>query len=76
MAFTRITIEPDKMGGMPCLRGLRIPVATVVDMVAAGMTHAEILENYPDLEEEDIGEALRYAAAAVRERQLPQVAAA
>jgi len=76
MAFTRITIEPDKMGGMPCLRGLRIPVATVVDMVASGMTHAEILENYPDLEEEDIGEALRYAAAAVRERQLPQVAAA
>jgi uncharacterized protein (DUF433 family) len=61
MAFTRITIDPNKMGGMPCLRGLRIPVATVVDMVAAGMTPAEILEDYPDLEEEDISEALRYA---------------
>jgi uncharacterized protein (DUF433 family) len=76
MTFTRITIDPDKMGGMPCLRGLRIPVATVVDMIAAGMTPAEILEDYPDLEEEDISEALRYAAAAVRERQLPQVTAA
>ena len=76
MAFTRITIDPEKMGGMPCLRGLRIPVATVVDMVAAGMTPAEILADYPDLEEEDISEALRYAAAAVRERQIPQVTAA
>jgi uncharacterized protein (DUF433 family) len=75
MAFVRITVNPDQMGGLPCLRGLRIPVAAVIDMVAAGMTHAEILAAYPDLEEEDIFEALRYAAAAVRERQLPQVTA-
>ena len=59
------------MGGVPCLRHLRIPVATVVGMVADGMTEAEILEAYPDLELEDIRDALRYAAEAVRERQLP-----
>jgi uncharacterized protein (DUF433 family) len=73
MGFTRITINPEQMGGLPCLRGLRIPVASVVDMVAAELTPAEILDAYPDLEVEDIREALRYAAAAVRERQLPQV---
>jgi uncharacterized protein (DUF433 family) len=71
MIFTRITVNPNQMGGVPCIRGLRIPVATVVDMVADGMTEAEILEAYPDLEREDIREALRYAAEAVRERQLP-----
>jgi len=59
------------MGGVPCVRGLRIPVATVVGMVADGMTETEILATYPDLEREDIREALRYAAAAVRERELP-----
>lgn len=60
------------MGGVPCLRGLRIPVATVVGMVAEGMTTDEILRAYPDLEREDIQEALRYAAEAVRERELPR----
>ncbi|HET7151695.1 MAG TPA: DUF433 domain-containing protein [Candidatus Acidoferrum sp.] len=70
-AFPRITINHKQMGGLPCIRGLRIPVATVVDMIAEGMTHERILEAYPDLEEEDIREALRYAAAAVRERELP-----
>jgi len=55
------------------LRGLRIPVATVVDMVADGMSFDEILQAYPDLQQEDIGEALRYAAEAVRERELPLV---
>lgn len=59
------------MGGTPCLRRLRIPVATVVEMVAEGMTTEEILAAYPDLEREDIAEALRYAAEAVRERELP-----
>ena len=62
------------MGGVPCVRGLRIPVATVVGMVADGMTEAEILEAYPDLEAADIREALHYAAEAVRERELPLVA--
>jgi len=61
------------MGGAACIRGLRIPVATVVAMVADGMTNAEILEAYPDLESEDIREALRFAAEAVRERELPLV---
>jgi len=59
------------MGGVPCLRGLRIPVATVVGMTADGLTDADILAAYPDLEREDIREALRYAAEAVRERELP-----
>ncbi len=67
-----ITVNPEQMGGAPCLRGLRIPVATVVSMVADGMTHDEILDAYPDLEKEDIQEALRYAAEAVRERELPR----
>jgi uncharacterized protein (DUF433 family) len=71
MEFRRITLNPDQMGGMPCIRGLRIPVATVVAMVADGMTEDEILRHYPDLEREDIREALRYAAEAVREQVLP-----
>ena len=71
MPFQRITVKPDQMGGVPCIRGLRIPVATVVAMVADGMTEDEILRDYPDLEREDIREALRYAAEAVRERELP-----
>ena len=50
------------MDGVPCIRGLRIPVATVVDMFADGMTAAEILNAYPDLEAEDIHEALQFAA--------------
>ena len=75
MKFTRVTIEQDKMGGVACIRGLRIPVATVVGMVANGMTEKEILNAYPDLEQEDIREALLYAAEAVKERQIPFVAA-
>jgi uncharacterized protein (DUF433 family) len=71
MALDRITVDSEQMGGVPCLRRLRIPVATVVGMVADGMTEREILEAYPDLEVDDIREALRYAAEAVRERQLP-----
>lgn len=71
MTFPRITAEADKMGGQPCIRGLRIPVATVVAMVADAMTVEEILTDLPDLEAEDIAESLRYAAEAVRERELP-----
>ena len=74
MKFTRITVNPKEMGGVPCIRGLRIPVATVVGMVADGMTQAEILKAYPDLEAADIREALQYAAEAVRERELPLAA--
>lgn len=71
MKFTRITIDQKQMGGMPCIRHLRIPVATVVEMVADRMTEPEILKAYPDLEAADIAEALKYAADAVRERELP-----
>jgi len=75
MRFQRITVNPKQMGGVPCIRSLRIPVATVVAMVAEGMSEEEILAAYPDLEPEDIKEALRYAAEAVRERELPLVPA-
>ena len=71
MKFRRITVKPTQMGGVPCIRELRIPVATVVGMVAEGMTEAEILRAYPDLEAEDIREALLFAAESVRERELP-----
>ncbi|OGP55534.1 MAG: hypothetical protein A2Y65_00785 [Deltaproteobacteria bacterium RBG_13_52_11] len=73
MRFTRITVDPLQMGGVPCIRGLRIPVATIVDTVAEGVGEKEIITLYPDLEPEDIREALRYAAEAVRERELPLV---
>lgn len=62
------------MGGVPCIRGLRIPVATVVGMVADRMGTQEILTAYPDLEAEDVEQALRYAAEAVREREIPLTA--
>jgi uncharacterized protein (DUF433 family) len=62
------------MGGAPCVRGLRIPVATVVGMIADGMSEPEIVAAYPDLEPEDVREAIQYAAEAVRERELPLAA--
>jgi uncharacterized protein (DUF433 family) len=71
MTFRRITVDPGQMGGAPCIRGLRIPVATVVAMVADGMSIDEILVDQPDLTKEDVVEALRFAAEAVRERELP-----
>ena len=71
MKYTRITVDQAQMGGMPCIRGLRIPAATVVGMIADGMSEAEVLQALPDLEREDIAEALRYAAEAVLERELP-----
>ncbi len=73
MKFTRITIRPEQMGGVPCVRGYRIPVSTVVAMVAEGMTNESILEALPDLEAADIQECLFFAAEAVRERELPLV---
>ena len=71
MTYTRITVDPDHMGGVPCIRSLRIPVATLVGLVAEGIAEEEILRDYPDLEREDIREALLYASEAVRERELP-----
>jgi uncharacterized protein (DUF433 family) len=72
MKFPRITVDPRQMGGVPCLRGLRIPVATVVAMVADGMTEGEIRAAYPDLQREDIAEVLRFSGEAVPEREVPR----
>lgn len=71
MKFDRITVDAHQMGGVPCIRGLRIPVSTVVGMVADHMTDEEIVNALPDLEPADIEQALRFAAEAVRERELP-----
>ncbi len=73
MMYERITTNPKQMDGMPCIRGLRIPVTTVVGMVANGITNGEILAVYPDLEPDDIREALYFAAEAVRDRTLPVI---
>ena len=74
MSYERISIDHAKMGGLPCIRDLRIPVSTVIGQLAAGRTHADILADFPDLEEADIVAALEYAAAAGQERELPLAA--
>jgi uncharacterized protein (DUF433 family) len=71
VAFERISIDHRIMAGVPCIRGTRIPVATVVGMVAEGMSVDEIVADFPQLTPEDIADALRYAAAVVDERTLP-----
>lgn len=69
--FARITTNPGQMSGEPCIRHLRIPVATIITMLAQGQTAAQILQFYPDLEKADIEEALQYAAESVREKEIP-----
>jgi uncharacterized protein (DUF433 family) len=64
--YERITINPYQMDGEPCVRNLRIPIATIVSMIAQGMSAEKILDYYPDLEKEDITEALLFAAETVR----------
>lgn len=59
------------MGGVPCIRGLRIPVATVIAMIADGLTPQDVVDDLPDLDLGDVREALHYAASAVSERELP-----
>ena len=71
VTFERISVDPARMAGVPCIRDLRFPVASVVAMVADGMSTEEILNEHPDLESADVAEALRYAALAVQERELP-----
>ena len=71
MRFERITVKPGQMGGQPCIRGLRIPVATVVAMVADGMSTNEVVAALPELEPADVAEAIHYAAAALQERLVP-----
>lgn len=66
MTYERITTSPDVMGGVPCIRGLRFPVASVIAMVADGMTTDEILAEHPDLTGEDVHESLLFAAEAGR----------
>ena len=69
MLLDRITVDPHRMGGLPCIRDLRVTVATVLAQLAAGRTHAELLSDYPYLEADDISAALEFAAARVSERE-------
>ncbi|MGD9530305.1 MAG: DUF433 domain-containing protein [Dehalococcoidia bacterium] len=71
MTFDRIAADTAVMAGVPCIRGTRIPVATIVGMVAEGMTTTEILADFPQLSEQDVREALWFAAAAVDQATLP-----
>ncbi len=66
--LSRITVEPGKMGGRPCIRRMRIRVMDILDMLADGATRAEILESYPELENDDITAALQYASRAADHR--------
>jgi Uncharacterized conserved protein len=68
--LSRITFNPEVMGGKPCIRGIRITVGTLVGLIASGMTVEEILADYPYLEREDIMEALAYAAWRAEEREM------
>jgi uncharacterized protein (DUF433 family) len=67
----RITFDPNVMGGQACIRGMRIPVSLIVNLVANGTSEAEIVAEYPDLEPEDVRQALRYAAWLTTEQVLP-----
>ena len=69
--FDRITMEPGKMGGKACIRGMRIPVSLVLSFLAAGSTIEEILDDYPDLEREDIQQCLAYAAYLASDERIP-----
>jgi uncharacterized protein (DUF433 family) len=69
--FERITVDAAQMDGVPCMRHLRIPVATVLCLLAGGLADNEILLEYPDLQKEDVRECLLFAAAIAMERELP-----
>jgi len=71
MAFERITVDPTRMGGLPCIRGLRVTVSMVLGQLAGGSSVEEILSDYPYLERADVLAALEYAAAVVNEREVP-----
>lgn len=70
MAFDRITVEPDQMGGLPCIRGLRVTVSMVLGQLAAGLSLEDVLSEYPYLERADVLAALEYAAAVTQEREV------
>ena len=69
--FKRINIDPNKMGGVPCIRNLRMPVATIIEMLAEGYTTDQIIKEHPELEFEDIKESLRFASEQLRYREIP-----
>jgi uncharacterized protein (DUF433 family) len=69
--FDRITLDPAKMGGRPCVRGMRITVGMLVGQIGSGRTIEELLQEYPDVEREDVLQALRYAAWRAEERDIP-----
>jgi uncharacterized protein (DUF433 family) len=75
MSFERISIDPDRMQGLPCIRGTRVTVSAILGQLAAGRSIDEVIEDYPRLEREDVLGALEYAAAATREREVPLTAA-
>ncbi len=71
MSLDRITFDPNIMGGRACIRGMRITVSQIVNLVANGMTAKDVIQDYPYLEEEDIRQALRYAAQLTEEEVHP-----
>lgn len=71
MAFERITVDPNKMGGVPCIRDLRVTVSMVLGQLAAGTSVDDVLADYPYLDRADVLAALEYAAAIVNEREVP-----
>jgi len=71
--LTRITIDPEVMGGKPCIRGIRVTVGTIVGLIATGKTVEDILAEYPYLEHEDVMEALSYAAWRAEEKEISMV---
>jgi uncharacterized protein (DUF433 family) len=73
MAFERITVDPERMDGVPCIRDLRVTVSMVLGQLAAGRTVEQLLANYPYPEGEDVRAALEYAAAVVDQREVPLV---
>ena len=71
VAFERITVDPEQLGGIPCIRGLRVTVSMVLGQLAAGRTIEELLADYPYLERADVLAALEYASSVVNEREVP-----
>jgi uncharacterized protein (DUF433 family) len=71
VAYERITVDPERMGGLPCIRDLRVTVGMILGQLAAGRTVEQVLDDYPYLERADVLAALEYAAAAVNEREVP-----
>ncbi len=71
VAFERITVDPEQMGGLPCIRGMRVTVSMVLGQLAGGQTIEQLLADYPYLERADVLAALEYAAAIAQEREVP-----